>query len=47
MSVYAHLENTVLYIVAGLLAYSVSPWCLLILVFVNYPRKKENKNVRP
>jgi hypothetical protein len=39
MPTMAHVENIVLILVAGALAWYVSPWCLLILLFSNYPVK--------
>jgi hypothetical protein len=45
MSTMAHVENIVLICVAGALAWFVSPWCLLILLFCNTPiAGKENDN---
>ena len=35
MPTMAYVENIVLILVAGALAWYVSPWCLLILVFCN------------
>jgi hypothetical protein len=36
-----YVENIVLILVAGALAWYVSPWCLLILVFCNVRRTGE------
>ena len=34
------LENIVIIIVAGILAYAVSPWCMLILLGYNSLKEK-------
>lgn len=35
MSKWAHRENIVIVMVAGALAYFVTPWCLLMLMCIN------------
>jgi len=42
MTAWAHVENIVLVICSSLLAYLVSPWCLLILLLVNMPKDKKD-----
>ncbi len=43
MNKWAHIENIIIVLAAGVLAYFVTPWALLILMFTNgvWPKRGE------